>query len=50
MSSSTQQELEDQQQIAAQPLKEAVDGLILNALAPQERARHLQRLPAHLEK
>jgi hypothetical protein len=38
------QDLQQQQDVVAQPLKEGVDVQVLDALLPEERARHLQRL------
>src|SRR5207248_7454904 len=43
------EQLQEQQNVLAQPLEQAVDVQILNALAPQECARHLQRLTLELE-
>src|SRR5262249_26041857 len=42
--------LEHEQNVLAQPLKQAVDMQILDAFLPQERARHLERLALQLEK
>ena len=44
------QELHQQQHVVAQPLEEAVDVQVLDALLPQEGAGHLERLALQLEK
>src|SRR6266849_6601594 len=38
------QQLQKQEDVVAQPLKQAIDVQILDALLPQKRARHLDRL------
>src|SRR5262245_36351501 len=42
-------ELQEQKHVVAQPLKEAVDVQILDALLPQKRTRNLDRLALQLE-
>jgi hypothetical protein len=43
------EQLQQQEQVAAQPLEEAVDMGVVDALAPQESAGHGQRLALELE-
>ena len=43
------QELEEQEQVAPQPLEQTVDVQVFQAPPPQDRARHPDRPPAQLE-
>ena len=47
--STDDEQLHEQQHVVAQPLEQAVDVQVFDALLPQERAGHLERLALELE-